>query len=438
MPFYKTILTLAGALLYVSGNSQTVTYYKDVAPIVEAKCATCHRPGESAPFSLLTYKDVAKRATFIRDVVKSRFMPPWKADPHYVLYSNDRSLSKNEIETIVKWVDANAPAGKDTKKMNPGVYYASSYPRKPDLVLKYGNNITIKGDNTERFVVYKIPFELDSDLNVEGIEFFCTNKKLIHHANYSIHPVEDPSVDLYNTIDHLSLTDDDRTKYQAYLPYKKQIAYYSGWIPGASYEQYPKNMGWTMPKRGVILLTVHYSPLTRDDTTSLGVNLFFTKDPILRKVKVISFGSGGIGEQEITPSFYIEKDTIQKFKLTLMNPREDMSILYVWPHMHYIGKEFLSYALTPLYDTIKLVHIPRWDFRWQEIYRFKKLVKIPRGSRLIIEGTYDNTANNPFNPYHPPRPISSTGDMRSTDEMMTLIMVYMTYNEGDESLNIEN
>ena len=436
MYFSRIILISFFALISLAGSGQIFTYYKDVAPIIEAKCATCHRPGESAPFPLLTYNDVAKRATFIKDVVKSKFMPPWKADPHYVLYGNDRSLTKNEIETIVKWVDAKAPAGKQVKKSASAAYYPSAYPRKPDLVLKYGNPIAIKGDNTERFVVYKIPFDLADASNVEGIEFFCTNKKLIHHANYSIHPVDDPSIDLYNTIDHLSLTDDDRTKYQAYLPYKRQIAYYSGWIPGASYEQYPKNIGWIMPKRGVILLTVHYSPLIKDDTTSLGVNLFFTKEPVLRKVKVISFGSGGIGEQEITPNFYIEKDSIQKFRLTLMNPREDMSILYVWPHMHYIGKEFLSYGLTPLYDTIKLVHIPRWDFRWQEIYRFKKLVKIPKGSKLIIEGTYDNTSSNPFNPYSPPRPISSTGDMRSTDEMMTLIMVYMTYNEGDENLDI--
>ncbi|HTG56743.1 MAG TPA: hypothetical protein VL943_10780, partial [Niabella sp.] len=201
-----------------------------------------------------------------------------------------------------------------------------------------------------------------------------------------------------------------------------------------SYEKYPPGLGWTMPKRGVILLTVHYSPITQQDTTSLGVNLFFTDTPVKRKVRVISFGSGGIGEQEITPNFYIEKDSIQKFKLTLTNPSEDMSVLYVWPHMHYIGKEFRSYAISPTFDTVKLVHIPRWDFRWQEIYRFKKLVKIPRGSKLIIEGSYDNTAENPFNPFNPTRPITSTGDMRSTDEMLTLLMIYMTYNEGDEEM----
>jgi hypothetical protein len=105
--------------------------------------------------------------------------------------------------------------------------------------------------------------------------------------------------------------------------------------------------------------------------------------------------------------------------------------------MHYIGKVFTAYAVTPDGDTIPLVHIPRWDFRWQEIYRFRHLIKIPRGSTLTIEATYDNTADNPFNPFSPPRPIFSSGDMRSTDEMMTLMMVFLPYQDGDENIKLD-
>ncbi len=105
--------------------------------------------------------------------------------------------------------------------------------------------------------------------------------------------------------------------------------------------------------------------------------------------------------------------------------------------MHYLGKEFKAYAIRPGGDTIKLVHIPDWDFRWQEIYRFNKLVKIPKGSVIHVEGTYDNTAQNPFNPSDPPQPVMSYGDMRSTDEMMTLMMVFLPYKPGDENMVLQ-
>lgn len=426
--------------LGITTNAQAPTYYKDVEPIISAKCISCHKPGESAPFPLLTFADVAKRATFIKQVIRSGFMPPWKADNHYALYSNDRTLSEKEKKTIIDWVDAKTPKGKPgIAKANKIIAkpVASSNLRKPDLSLRVSETITIAGDNKERFVVYKIPFDLKDSENVEGVEFYSTNKKAIHHANYSIHPVDDPAIDLYSTASSINLTDDDRSKYSQYMPYKRKQTYYAGWIPGTSRETYPSGFGWVMPKRGVILLTVHYAPLAKDDITSLGVNLFFTQKKIERNVRVIGFGSGGIGEESITPEFYIEKNNTKKFTLKLTNPSEDMSLLYAWPHMHYIGKIFKAYAVTPAKDTINLVHIPRWDFRWQEMYKFKHLVRIPKGSLLVIEGTYDNTAENPFNPNIPPQDIYSSGDMKSTDEMLTLLLVFLSYKEGDENINLE-
>ena len=113
---------------------------------------------------------------------------------------------------------------------------------------------------------------------------------------------------------------------------------------------------------------------------------------------MISFGSGGIGEKQIEPIFYIKANDKKTFTLEVTNPGADLSIMYVWPHMHYIGKAFKAYVVSALGDTIKMVHIPDWDFRWQEIYRMKNLVKIPKGSVMHIEGTYDNTAQNPANP----------------------------------------
>ncbi len=419
--------------------AQQITYYKDIEPIIHTNCAPCHRPDKAAPFSLLTYEDVSKRVSFIKDVVQSRFMPPWKADNKYVHFVNDRSLSQKDIDLIVKWIDNKAPEGKkpanDTSE-NANLL-STSYKRKPDLVLKMKDSFLVKGDRLERFIIYKIPFELKDSANVEAIEFFSNNEKLVHHANYEVHAVPD-SIDIYKTDELINLTEDDRSKFVQYEPYRKTITYYGGWIPGSSYETFPKDFGWVMPKRGVILLTVHYAPASKDAESICGVNLFFKTTPIKRTVKIISFGSGGIGEQEISPSpFYIPANKTKTFTLDVTNPGEDFSIMDVWPHMHYIGKEFTAYLTTLNGDTIHLVHIPNWDFRWQEIYRFQHLIRVPKGSTLHIIGTYDNTADNSMNPFNPPQTIWSFGDMRSTDEMMTLMMIFLPYEKGDENISLQ-
>ena len=406
--------------------------------MVQAKCAPCHHPGGGAPFSLLTYNDVAKRATFIKDVVQSRYMPPWRADNNYAHFANDRSLAQKEIDLLVKWIDNKAPEGKQSQAVKQEATFASytKYGRTPDQVLKISDSFLLSGDNMERFVVFKIPFEYDHTENVEAIEFFSNNNKLVHHANYAIHEVEDTSINIYST-DKLVNLSEDKSKFDQYRPYRKSITYYGGWIPGTTYEYYAKEFGWIMPKRGVILLTIHFAPSAVDEKSISGINLFFKKTPVTRPVKVISFGSGGIGEDNISPPFFIKKNEKKTFTLAVTNPGTDLSVMYVWPHMHYIGKEFKAYIVSPAGDTIKLVHIPEWDFRWQEIYRLKKLLKVPKGSVMHIEGSYDNTDQNPANPNNPPKTIFASGNMKSTDEMLTLLMVYLPYKEGDENVATE-
>jgi len=421
-------------------KAQQVTFYKDVQPIIQTKCSPCHKPDKAAPFSLLTYDDVAKRASFIKEVVQSKFMPPWKADNKYVHFVNDRSLTQKEINLIVSWIDNKVPEGKPAanSSFKDSVFENTAYKHKPDLVLKMQDSFLVKGDALERFIIFKIPFELKDSENVEAVEFFSNNEKLVHHANYEFHEVADTSIDIYKTDNLINLTEDDRKKYEQYLPYRKTIAYYGGWIPGSSYETFPKDFGWVMPKRGVILLTVHYAPETKDAKSICGVNLFFKATPVKRSVKIISFGSGGIGEHEINPSpFYVPANKTKTFTLDVTNPGEDFSIMDVWPHMHYIGKEFTAYLTTANGDTTHLVHIPDWDFRWQEIYRFQHLIRVPKGSTLHIIGTYDNTTNNPLNPFNPPQTIWSFGDMKSTDEMLTLMMVFLPYEKGDENITLQ-
>jgi hypothetical protein len=247
-----------------------------------------------------------------------------------------------------------------------------------------------------------------------------------------VHPVADRAIDIYKTIDSIDLKTSLHL-YDQWRPYKKEITYYGGWIPGASYESYPEDMGWVMPTRGVVLLTVHFSPAGKEEESVSGVNFFFKKSEIKRTVKVISLGSGGAGERDITPPLLIFPDKVQEHTLRIANAREDITVLYVWPHMHYLGKSFRAFALHDA-DTLPLVRIPSWDFRWQELYRYKKPVILKRGDVVNVIGVFDNTSANPANPNKPPVFVESSGDMRSDQEMLTLLLIYVSHREGDENL----
>ncbi|WP_207507280.1 c-type cytochrome [Telluribacter humicola] len=437
-------LNLAGILLVgilfltIKGYSQSVSFYKDVQPIIHNNCSVCHRPGEAAPFSLITYDDVAKRSKFIRQVVSSRYMPPWKADDHYTQFANNRSLSEKEIETLVSWIDAGLPKGKvkqDAEKaLLERANAGTAYHRKPDLTLKMSEGYVQKGDGKERFIMFKVPFELAQRANIEAIEFTSNDKKIIHHANFAIHPVEDTVINLNNTVNVVDLNGESASQYYQWVKYKKEMSYYGGWVPGATFETYPQDMGWEMPRRGVMLLTVHYGPSALDAESINGVNFFFKNTPIKRKVKVISLGSGGIGEKDITPPFMLFADEVKTFTLKVANNQPDVSLLSAWPHMHQLGKSYKAYATQANGDTIPLVRIPEWDFRWQEIYRYQKPVRLPKGAVVHIEGTYDNTAQNPMNPNNPPKLVLSEGNMRSDQEMMTLLLMYVVREEDDDQL----
>lgn len=427
---YRCIAVIIFLFIQTAG-AQKITWYQHIAPIIHSNCTPCHRPGEATPFSLISYDDVAKRAAFVKKVTQNRYMPPWKPDPHYVSFANERKLTVEQIAMIADWADHKMPKGKSVA--DTFSYIAGTrYNRKPDLVLYMKDTFHLQGDNTERFIVYKIPFELPDSMNVEAVEFTTSNRKVIHHANYEVDVV--PDLDIYNTASYVNNTESHLDYYDQYVQYRKQMAYFGGWIPGSSYETYPPNIGWVMPKRGVVLLTVHYAPLGKDEEVMSGVQFFFTKTPVKRRIKAITLGSGGVGEKQIDPYFYIPPDVVKSFKVKVATPT-DQSLLYVWPHMHYLGKIFKAYAVTPAGDTIKLVSIPDWNFNWQEIYWFPKLMKIPAGTVITVEGTYDNTADNPANPASPPATVY--GAMRSKDEMLTLVMITLPYQEGDERIEIK-
>jgi len=404
--------------------------------VIANKCGSCHKNGGDAPFPLTTYPEVRKKISTIKTVVQSGYMPPWKADNNYCGYSNDKSLGVEEKKAILDWIAGGAKNEHTTvAKSNKTSEHAS--PTTTDgnnIIIKSNFRYTIKGDNTERFVIFKLPFEYDKEFNIAGIAFISGTKKAVHHVNYGVFAVSDPNVDINGGSQFIE-TDNPNADQAEYDHLASRPAYYTGWIPGSSGEKYPENFGWVLPQRGVVIFTVHFSAIPVNEVFDFGIRLQTTDGTIKRQIKIISFGSGGIGEKDITPNFVIEPNKLNRFDLKMFT-RSPQSVMYVWPHMHLLGKSFKAYAVSPRKDTIPLVFIPQWDYRWQELYRMKQMTYIPAGSVLVMEGVYDNTKENPFNPNNPPQVILPTKNMESTKEMFTLLMIYVPYEPGDENIKL--
>ncbi|HKV40448.1 MAG TPA: cytochrome c, partial [Blastocatellia bacterium] len=176
-----------------SGSAARVTFTKDVAPILFNNCAACHRPGDIAPMSLLSYKDTRPWARSIKDKVVTKEMPPWPADPHYGVFSNDKRLSQRDIDTIAAWVDQGAPEGDPRDLPKAPVFYEGWHIGKPDLVLSMPAEYSLAPEGPDEYQYFKIPTNFKQDMWVQAAEARPGNRKIVHHIIAMILPPENPS-----------------------------------------------------------------------------------------------------------------------------------------------------------------------------------------------------------------------------------------------------
>jgi hypothetical protein len=429
---------------------QKPTWSADIAGIVYNNCTVCHRPGESGIFPLMSYNDAVKRAQLIRFVTRTKYMPPWPADPEYSHYSGERFLTTEQIRMITRWVDDGAPRGDSTLEPRAPVFTPGSFFRKPDLVVHSPRHVQIKGNGTDVFFVMKFPFAMSRDTLLDFAEFVPHQRKLIHHVNghlvgydskrkfnyldgESFHEVNEESVStMYSRMD-IPYTDGKSPEYPALA---MNTVYY---LPGYEPPHYPGGIGgWHMKKDGLFLLNnIHFGPSAESVTDSSHINVFFRRSPITRPVTETQLGTFGVSS--IDPHFVIPANEVRTFH-TQKTVAKTISILSVNPHMHLVGKTFLAFAVTANRDTIPFIRIKNWDFRWQYYYTFRKPLKIEAGSTIHAYGTYDNTEKNPNNPFHPPRVITEgngIGSMKTTEEMFQFIFTYMLYKPGDENIDLD-
>jgi hypothetical protein len=421
-----------------------VTWSEHIAPIVHRTCANCHRLGSAGPFPLLSYRDAADRAELIRHVTATRYMPPWPADPSYRHFVGEQVLTPEQIALIGRWVEQGAPEGDPRKAPKPPTFPRGSQLGKPDLVVRMPSPYRIRGDNTDKFVSMRLPFSIPRDTFVRAVEFVPGNRKLVHHVNAHLVTYRsrmpkgllqgpwfsEAGEHNMDPLSHLGLSGSDSSGRTLTLSV-------TNYLPGTQPTLYPEGIGgFRLSRDGFLLMHhVHYGPTPVAQEDSSYFNVFFARKPPARPTYTLLLGT--LGRAPVVPPLVVPADSIKTFRTQFTLPA-DISVLTINPHMHLLGKTFLAYAVAPGGDTIPLVRIPRWDFRWQYFYTYETILKLPRGTTIYAEATFDNTANNPNNPFSPPREVREQGaSMRSTDEMFQCIITMMPYQPGDENIRLD-
>jgi hypothetical protein len=396
------ILCLGFAAIAAAADTSEVRFHKDVELVLQEHCQECHRPGEIAPFSLLSYKEARPWAKAIRENVLSRKMPPWLADPQYGHFSNDRSLSKQEIDTLVAWVDGGAKEG-DPKDAPPPRSFTDGWnlPQQPDLVIgmRQPFHVPAKAEVPYQYVV--LPTQFTEDKWVQMAEVRPGNRAVVHHMVVFVRGPRSswlreavPGVSFAPPPgDFRNIGGGGNELLTAYTPGKIPDV----WEPGT---------GKLIRAGSDLVLQIHYTPNGKESDDETKIGLVFAKDKPTQRVLGFSGQNMRFQIPPGDPNYRVDA------KNTFPN---GATILGFLPHMHLRGKAFEYRAVYPDGRTEVLLRVPKYDFFWQLDYKLAEPLKLPPGTRIECTAWYDNSANNPRNP--DPTATVSFGE-QSWEEMM--------------------
>jgi len=367
------------------------TFTRDVAPILYAKCVTCHRAGEVAPMALLTYEDARPWARSIKTKVAARQMPPWFADPHVGAFANDPRLSDAEIATISKWVDAGAPQGDPKQLPKPPQFTDGWQLGEPDQIVELPE-VQIPASGPDYFPTPSITLDLKEDRWIRAIEIRPSNRQVTHHS-----VIFSATMGLSNASGFFDVL--------------------GVWAVGTPPTVYPEGSGRWVHKGQMLRTNLHYHPngTPQVDRTRLG--LYFGKGDL--KKEVVAALAGNVTFQ-IPPG-------AQDFELRAVYVvDQDISVVSFFPHMHLRGKDMKMIATYPDGRQETLLNVPAYDFAWQLFYYPKSSITLPKGTRVDLIAHYDNSPANKNNP--DPTKAVTFGEA-STSEMM-FGMFEFTANDG--------
>jgi hypothetical protein len=365
------VFAALAALSPILSVAQTVTFNKDIAPIVYNNCASCHRPGEAAPFSLLSYQDVSKRGRIIASVTQSRFMPPWKAEETSFPFRDERRLKDNEIALIQQWVKQGMPEGKPSDAPPPPKYASGWMLGEPDLIVEMPAAYHVPADGPDIYRNIAIPLGLAEDKWITAIDMKPSARSVVHHVLY----FADPSGRA-----HSHPPQGAEPGFSGMQP-GGAAEPLGGWAVGAQPHFWPDGLALPVKKGSDFVIQYHFHPTGKPEVEKSLVGFYFAKQPPVRTLVSV----------QMPPTYSLfagldipagEKDFVIRDSYTLPAAMDAVSIS---GHAHYIAKQMKMTATFPDGEMKTLLAINDWDFSWQDRYIFKDAVPLPKGTRLDVE-----------------------------------------------------
>jgi Flp pilus assembly protein TadD len=377
------------------------TFSRDIAPILFAQCASCHRAGQPVPFTLLTYEDAARYAPAIADAVAARRMPPWLPDPIDPPLVGEQRLTDAQIQLLQRWAQTGAPQG-DPREAPAAPTWSSGWQLgEPDLVVTAPRPFVLQPGAHDAYRNLVLPVTLPANRFVRAVEFRAGTSQ-VHHAVIRIDRTQSSRA---------RDGADGQPGFDGMVAYEVQDpeGHFLGWAPGRGPIVAPADMPWRLDRGSDLIVELHLIPGDAPSTVQPSIGLFFTDTPPTKNPVLMVMGSKAIDIPPGEANYAVE----DAYQLPV-----DVDLLSIYPHAHYLGKEMRIDAELPGGSRRSLLHIPRWDFHWQRDYQYSAPVPLPRGTTIRMRYTYDNSASNPANPHGAPRRV--TWGPQSSDEMGNL------------------
>ena len=342
-----------------------VTFAEHVAPILQAKCQTCHRPGQVAGFSLLTYDQARRWKLGIREVVLDRRMPPWHADPRHGEFANDRGLTPAQRATLVAWVDQETPLGDPSKLPEPRTFPDGWTIGEPDAVFTMLRAFEVPAEGVLSYQKFRVPTNFGRDVWVQALEARPGDRRVVHHVCVFL--------------------DGKVANEEGHLERPELVCYAPGDMPSV----FPPGTAKKIPAGATLVFEVHYTTTGRARSDRSSVGMIFAREPVRRRAVTKGISDKGLAIPPGAEAYESRSSFTFPF---------DARLLSLSPHMHFRGKDFRYTAVYPDGRREDLLSVPAYDFAWQSVYRLKVPKVMPRGTRIECLAHFDNSPGNSKNP----------------------------------------
>jgi hypothetical protein len=394
-------------------SSERPTFSRHIAPIIFEHCTSCHRPGEVAPFALLGYTDLKKRAQQIAQVTARRYMPPWKSMEGHGRFVDERRLTKDQIDLIGRWVSEGAVEG-DARDLPPAPKFSDDWKLgEPDIVLKMAEPYAIPADGPDVYRNFLLNLEIPPGKYIKALEYRPSNRRVVHHALFA------------SEATGKARRDDEADPLPGFqgslnIPGRLFPGSMSAWVPGREARPLPDGISMPWKNGADLVLQLHLHPSGKPELEQSTIGFFLTDEPPRRSMVDIMM----IDRKIDIPPGEAAYRTRDEFSVPV-----EMEVLALFPHMHLIGRDFRMTAFPPAGDPFSLIWINDWDFNWQSLYQCEPPVRLPAGTKVVLDGIHDNSSANIRNPSNPPRRV--TFGEETANEMTAALIQLVPVQEAD-------